>query len=284
MSRSQLSAVFQLPFYQGSGAELLDNLRQLLANQVKPAKRASKSLQLIFTPNPEQLVQAYHDPQFLSDLRQADILLPDGSFFVLANHYLHWLAKLKGRSVIPAKVQQRIHGVDVVDQLLIDAAKHNYKILIIGGRDYGQFWHKQGGAYHGETREDQGSLIELKKNLYWTEAYQDKAEPLPAEDQALSDIIDQVKPNIVFIALGAPDQERWLVKHQAQLRKQGVTLAMAVGGSFDLLFEKIKRAPRAWRRLRLEWLWRLIQQPWRWRRQLRLVEFVALAIHAGWQI
>jgi exopolysaccharide biosynthesis WecB/TagA/CpsF family protein len=51
---------------------------------------------------------------------------------------------------------------------------------------------------------------------------------------------------------------------------------MGVGGSFDLLFGHVARAPRLMRALALEWLWRLGQQPWRWRRQLRILQFLSL--------
>jgi len=278
MSLSRLPASFQLPIYSETMADFFALLRQKLNSDVKKTKTL-----LVFTPNPEQLVQAEKDNVFLKDLSQGDILLSDGNGLLVANRILRFCGQLKGkkRSVLPAKIKERIAGVDVVDKLLIEAAKYNYKSLIIGGRDYAQFWGKSGGEYSGELHEDKKSLIELKKNLYWTEAYQDKDEILPVEDKALEKILSEIKPQLVFVALGAPDQEQWLVKWRSVLEKNGVVVGMAVGGSFDFLFDKVKRAPKIMRTLGLEWFWRLLQQPWRWRRQYRLIQFISLTVKAA---
>lgn len=78
------------------------------------------------------------------------------------------------------------------------------------------------------------------------------------------------------MALGAPDQEKWIIDHLQLLRDGQVKLAMAVGGSFDFILAKIPRAPQLIQRIGLECLYRLIKQPWRYRRQLRLLAFIKL--------
>jgi N-acetylglucosaminyldiphosphoundecaprenol N-acetyl-beta-D-mannosaminyltransferase len=72
------------------------------------------------------------------------------------------------------------------------------------------------------------------------------------------------------VGLGAPTQEKWIVAHRAFLEKNEVKLAMAVGGTFDFLTGKLRRAPKKWQKWRLEWFYRLVQEPARWRRQLAL--------------
>jgi N-acetylglucosaminyldiphosphoundecaprenol N-acetyl-beta-D-mannosaminyltransferase len=270
-------SLFQLPIYTASWQEFW----QLLKNKLNQAK--SKDLLLVFTPNPEQIVQANKDKDFFRTLKSGDILLPDGIGLVLANRFICFrqqlltsLKLLKNKPATPRKITERIAGVEVVDKLLMEAAKKNYVSLIIGGRNYSEFWGKKGGEYQGEMFEDEKSLIQLKKNLYWTEGYQDKSETLPIEDRAIAKILKKIKPRLVFVALGAPDQEKWLVDWRARLEQAGVVVAMAVGGSFDLLFGRIARAPRLLRSLGLEWFWRLLQQPWRWRRQLRLIQYLFL--------
>jgi N-acetylglucosaminyldiphosphoundecaprenol N-acetyl-beta-D-mannosaminyltransferase len=69
---------------------------------------------------------------------------------------------------------------------------------------------------------------------------------------------------LVFCSLGAPYQEYFLAKHQTTW--PSCRIMIGIGGSFDFIIGRIKRAPQLWRRCGLEWLWRLIQQPWRWRR------------------
>lgn len=219
----------------------------------------------IFTPNPEQVVLAKHNSSFAKTLSQADYLLPDGIGLVKAAAILNFFGKTKDR------IKERIAGVDVVAYLLALAKEKQLKILIIGGRDYR-------GAFEGEAFEDKKSLIEVSPNVFWTEAYQEKAEILPVEEQALTEIIESLKPNLVFVALGAPDQEEWIIRHFDLLKASQTQLAMAVGGSFDFIFAKVKRAPSFMQKLGLEWLWRLIKQPWRRHRQLRLIEFIYLLL------
>jgi N-acetylglucosaminyldiphosphoundecaprenol N-acetyl-beta-D-mannosaminyltransferase len=70
-------------------------------------------------------------------------------------------------------------------------------------------------------------------------------------------------------------QEPWLAKYREQL---GVPVMMGVGGSFDVISGRLKRAPLAWRKLRLEWLFRLLQEPSRYRRMLALPKFMLRVI------
>jgi N-acetylglucosaminyldiphosphoundecaprenol N-acetyl-beta-D-mannosaminyltransferase len=80
----------------------------------------------------------------------------------------------------------------------------------------------------------------------------------------------------LLVALGVPRQEFWIAKYQAAL---GVPIAMGVGGSFDVLSGRLKRAPAVMRRFHLEWLYRLVQEPWRWKRMLTaLPTFAILAL------
>ena len=251
----QTSRIFGFDIFSSSKKALLADFDDLLI-----AHRLPKT-QLVFTPNPEQIVMAKHDASFAEDLQKADWLLPDGIGLVHASFFLKFFGKTKN------KIQERIAGVEVVEHLL----QKNLKTLIIGGRDYL-------GAFEGEAFEDIKSLKKIQNNLYWTEGYQEKADILAVEEEALDRIITELKPDLVFVALGAPDQEKWILEHYNLLQENQVKIAMAVGGSFDFLFAKVTRAPKAWQKIGLEWLWRLIKQPWRGKRQLRLIEFIYLLI------
>lgn len=260
----QTTILFTLPIIREPRAVVLSEFKSLLtqSDQERPF-----TTRLIFTPNPEQIVLAKRNPRFLEVLKQADYLLPDGIGLVWASRILAYLHP----RTTQLPIRERITGVDVVTNLLQFAKKQQQKVLIIGGRDYK-------GAFEGETYEDESSLKQLASNLYWTEGYQDKQEVVPIEEAALVAIIKRLQPSIVFVALGAPDQEEWLVTHRDLLTEQDVRLGMAVGGSFDFIFQKVSRAPQLWQRLGLEWLWRLMQQPWRKRRQLRLLTFIGLVL------
>ncbi len=84
-----------------------------------------------------------------------------------------------------------------------------------------------------------------------------------------------ISVDILFVAFGFPKQEQWIAQN---LPKLSVKSAMAVGGSFDYISAEVSRAPYLLRRIGLEWFYRLIRQPWRWKRQLALIEFIALVL------
>ncbi|MEK7158753.1 MAG: WecB/TagA/CpsF family glycosyltransferase, partial [Patescibacteria group bacterium] len=85
-------------------------------------------------------------------------------------------------------------------------------------------------------------------------------------DQEIIERIQKKSPDVLLVALGAGrgeqgKQERWILEHQRAL--PSVKIAMGVGGAFDYLSGRVRRAPKWMRRIGLEWLFRLIQQPWR---------------------
>lgn len=88
-------------------------------------------------------------------------------------------------------------------------------------------------------------------------------------------------PDVVFVALGFPEQEQWISDHLAELG--GCRVVMAVGGGIDFITGQQWRAPLLFRRLGLEWLWRLARQPWRWRRIITAtVIFPYLVLKQRW--
>jgi N-acetylglucosaminyldiphosphoundecaprenol N-acetyl-beta-D-mannosaminyltransferase len=95
------------------------------------------------------------------------------------------------------------------------------------------------------------------------------------EEPAVVAKVRQSRADLLFVALGAPRQELWAARH---LEALGVPVVMGVGGSFDVLAGKVRRAPVWLRRLYLEWLGRLLMDPKRWRRQLVLPKFVLLVL------
>ncbi len=76
--------------------------------------------------------------------------------------------------------------------------------------------------------------------------------------------IDEENPDFIFVGLGAPDQEKWI--HDNREKYPSAKVLMVIGGGFDFLTGKQKRAPRFMRKLGLEWVWRLLKQPKRYKR------------------
>jgi N-acetylglucosaminyldiphosphoundecaprenol N-acetyl-beta-D-mannosaminyltransferase len=225
-----------------SRAEILDKVDGFLEG---------KSSRRLATVNPEFLLLALENDAFRGVLNACDLNVADGFGLHLAfwregerlkgrfpgadlmRHMLS-LAEEKGLKVFLAAREGGLSGW----QETADALKKCYPELIVSGADL---------RCHPEFTER--SVLEEKRSL----------------DFARDDMVGQVRDyDIVFCNFGAPDQEMFL---SSLKRNPGnVRLAMGVGGSFDYLSGKIKRAPRWMRICGLEWLWRLIRQPRRWRR------------------
>ncbi len=209
---------------------------------------------IICTPNAEQMVQAKDEPKLMKHLQAADILLPDGQGLVWANNLLSVLGKTQ-------TIEERIAGIDLVQDLIDFSQDKNLEALLIGGHSY--------------------QPERLPANLTWVEGYQQIDQPQPSEEKDLKEFLLDKQPDIVFVAFGAPQQEAWVFEHLDWLKQAEVKIAMVVGGSFDVLTGKLKRAPDWMQQLGLEWLFRLLQQPWRWRRQLRLIEFTWMVFRSS---
>src|SRR5262249_30683137 len=93
----------------------------------------------------------------------------------------------------------------------------------------------------------------------------------PSEEPSVIRRIHQKNPSRLFVVMGMPAQEKWIARHLTAL---GVPVVMGVGGSFDVLSGKLRRAPRWMRRVGIEWVYRFAQEPWRWRRIAQLPVFM----------
>ena len=106
-----------------------------------------------------------------------------------------------------------------------------------------------------------------------------EANPMSEKDREVETeaikIINNFKPQILFVAFGAPKQERWICKNFSKLNIGG---AMAVGGTFRYISGQAKLPPKWMESLGLEWLWRLLTEPWRFKRILTAVFIFPLKV------
>lgn len=250
--------LLDLSFFGKQKDELLELVTQKIEN--------SSKLSYIVTPNPEQIVQAKQDSEFFSYLKQADFIIPDGIGLI-------WASRLLAPVNRESELKKRIAGREVVLDLLSLARDKRWRVLVIGGRDFQR-------AKVAESQQVDGYFIlkNVEYSFYWIPGFDNVTSPTNQEELTIKNILYKVKPTIVFVALGAPMQEKWMFKHQQLLSLSGVKLAMAVGGSFDQILGLVPQAPIWISNLGLEWLFRLITQPWRFKRQLRLIKFVQIVL------
>ncbi|HRN96420.1 MAG TPA: WecB/TagA/CpsF family glycosyltransferase [Candidatus Levybacteria bacterium] len=195
---------------------------------------------VIVTPNPELVVMGLASKPYQDILNAADISLPDGVGIV-------WASKVLGKGI-----KARISGVDFMKSLCEKVSKQPVTIGLFG-------------AQPGVAEETANCLRKMYSDLHISYV---------SDTWNLQKATEE-KIDILFVALGSPKQEQWIYEHLEELP---VKVVMGVGGSFDMISGKVKRAPEFVRSLGLEWLWRLMIQPWRWKRQLRLLEFIRLVL------
>lgn len=90
-----------------------------------------------------------------------------------------------------------------------------------------------------------------------------------AREALIADVAEK-RPDAVFVAMGSPKQERLM----GEMQKRHQAVYVGLGGSYDVYTGAVKRAPRLWQKLNLEFMYRLVRQPSRWRRQLNYIPFL----------
>lgn len=263
------------------GVRITTSPRETILEEIKkylirgsPTKQASKAKSrkplVIATPNPEQIVYAHTHQSFRDILNQADVTLPDGIGIVLASRFLG----SSDRSTRQTTVPQRIPGVEFMADLARLAQQESVRIGLIGGFD--GLAVRALECLQAEYPRLKGWAIDGPELVVG--AHEEMEGPSASCWEDLAQKIRLTKTGIVFVGLGAPKQEYVI----GQLSRTGTypLILMAVGGSFDILTGRLKRAPLVIRSIGFEWAWRLFQEPWRWQRQLALVKFMLLVCKA----
>lgn len=210
--------------------ETLDRIDFLLSNN-----RLVK--QYIFTPNAWHILELQKNKTLQEAYKNAYLLLSDGFSIILASHFLG------------APLKERITGIDLFEELLKLAEHKGYKIYLLGATEnvikqtVSQILKKYNGikivGYHHGYFSDDNTIVKQ---------------------------INLLSPDILFVGMGFPKQELWIYRN---INLLNVKVVVCVGGTFDVISGKFKRAPKWMQKIGLEWLWRLIQEPRRlWKRYL----------------
>ena len=196
----------------------------------------------VVTPNAEIAYEALHDGQLREMLNGADLMLPDGAGVVLASKLLR------------TPVKQKVAGVDFAAGLLGVLERNGQSLYLLGGKPgIGELAAQKMLEAHPQLR-----IAGIADGYFQDEA------PVVAK-------INASGADALFVCLGAPKQERFMVQHQQELH---VHLMAGLGGSLDAFAGTVQRAPAWMIRLNLEWLYRLIREPKRFRRMLRLPKYL----------
>lgn len=191
--------------------------------------------------NVHMLIEAHTDPAFNEVLSRADLVTPDG------------MPLAKAVKILYGNEQDRVAGMDMMPTLLTEAAKRGKSVYFYGNTQ---------PVLDGIRKRIQEDLPYLDVRGYYSPPFRAIT---PEEDEEVVARINAAEPDLVFVALGCPKQEKWMADHNGRIH--GVMLG--VGGAFNVYARMQKRAPRWMRTLALEWLYRLLLEPGRlWKRYL----------------
>ncbi len=296
------------------GIDLTDTNKEIVLEYIVKSLKNSQKKYYIVTPNPELLVIAQKDPKYRKVLNGAKLALIDGMGIILASKFLRKGLKERITGVdlvesLCSKVSKKpitvgfLGGGAGVAERTAECLRQKYPGLKVVFAE--EEWSFKGGrrsrfsekTWQTHVENDAHSGLFQKQTLArWLSESLSRSKNLETKknEAAFSSLSNDLPSSsvnmglnytpyskryllidILFVAFGSPKQEIWISEN---LDKLPVKVAIGVGGAFDFISGKVKRAPVWVRKIGLEWLFRLIIQPWRIKRQLALLEFVYLVL------
>lgn len=201
-------------------------------NRAKELIDGQKVSQVV-TINPEMFEYAPKDNDFANIVKEAEMVIPDGVGVKIA-------LKLNGYNVV------RIPGIDFARRLLEESAINNIPVAIVGAKE-----EVISKAIENLKTEINGLNIVYYHNGYFS------------NDEEIYNEINTKSPKLILVAMGSPRQEKFIYNAKKVLKP---ALMVGIGGSLDVWSGTVKRAPKIFQILGLEWLYRTISQPERIKR------------------
>jgi N-acetylglucosaminyldiphosphoundecaprenol N-acetyl-beta-D-mannosaminyltransferase len=183
----------------------------------------------VVLPYSEFIVRAQKDEEFKNILNSAD-------FCLCESRGLYLISRFSGK-----KLKGNINGIELITALNEKLKIKNLKLFLFGGRE----------DVVKKTAEKLGDCV-----IGFEHGYQD--------EHGVVEKINAAKPDVLLVGLGSPKQEKFIFENLKKM--PNVKLAIGVGGAFDFISGRAKRAPKIIQKIGLEWLWRLILEPKRARR------------------
>ena len=200
---------------------------------------------MVFTPNPEIVMAARKDPEYMKILKEGSLVVPDGIGVVIAS------------KLLKTPLKERVAGYDLVQGVFKEIRK-KYTVYFLGGAP-------------GVAAEAKKEMMKKYRGLEVVGTHHGYFKDNDDEEAHIIEEINELKPDILLVGLGFPRQEKWIYNN---LEKINSKVFIGVGGSFDVMSGNVKRAPEGFRKLGLEWFYRLITQPKRFFRMLILPVFL----------
>ncbi len=219
----------------------IDNVTQQEAIERMREMIRSGKPHLVITPALLQIMTARRDPEYDRILQCGDLTVADGMLVVFAS----WLHK--------TPLKERVTGVDLVPEMCRMAAENGFSVFFFGGEE-------------GVAQETANQMQQRFPSLTIAGAYSPPYlfENDPAEENKAIQMIRDAQPDILFIAMSCPRQDKWLYKNKEKL---AVPVQIGVGAAFNFITGHEKRAPQWMQNIGMEAVYRFFQRPKEiWRR------------------
>ena len=202
----------------------------------------SDGFHYVVTPNPEIVEVCRENPEAMKAVKGADLVLPDG------------IGVVKGAAMLGTPLKGRVPGIEFASGLMAEMAKSGKKLYLLGAKP---------GVADLAAEKLKGNFSGLQ--IVGTHDGYFK------EDGPIVEDIRKSGADVVFVCLGAPKQEFWMVKNGPA---SGAHLMCGLGGSLDVFAGVVERAPKFWCDHGLEWFYRLCKEPKRIGRMMKLPLFL----------
>ena len=232
-----------------SQLQVLDIIDQLIA--LRRASGNTLPCQQTVTVNTEFVMAAQKNIEFRQTINSAALSVADGIGVVWAMRFVGF------------PTPERITGTDTLVALAKCCAEKGYRLYLLG-------------AAPGVAEQTGVCLQALAPGLQIAGTY--AGSPALAEEDAIIERIAAANADVLCVAYGAPAQDLWIYRNLSRLP---AAVAMGVGGAYDFLSGRQRRAPRVMQRMGLEWLYRLYREPWRWKRMLAIPHFMLQVLLRG---
>ncbi|MCI6690969.1 MULTISPECIES: WecB/TagA/CpsF family glycosyltransferase [unclassified Clostridium] len=189
----------------------------------------------VVTPNVDHIVKLENDSEFLEVYNNADLVLTDGMPLV-------WISKF-----LKTPIKEKVSGSDLFPKVCKLADEKGYSIFLLG-------------AAEGIAIKAAENLKNKYKNLNIVGTFSPSYgfEKSKSEIEEIIKKVNEVKPDILAVGLGAPKQEKFIYKYKNKLN---VPISLAIGASIDFEAGNIERAPKWMQKSGLEWFYRFLKEP-----------------------
>lgn len=201
----------------------------------------------VYTPNSEIVQLCIEQNEYYDLINSADLIIPDG------------IGVIKASRILGTPLKEKVAGIELGERTLDIAADKGYSVYFLGAKP-------------GVAELAAAKMKEKYPTLTVAGMHDGYFKKEGEENAAVLDEIRTAAPDVLYVCLGVPAQEKWIAANRSALSP--VKLCLALGGSLDVWAGNVKRAPKIFIKLGLEWFYRLCCEPRRIGRMMKLPKFL----------